>query len=261
MLALLRTRRWLSFTAAAVLAIVAFAILSNWQWLRAQEEEAKTDAVVAGSEAVAVPLSGLVAAGSGLPPGGEWRPVTVEGSLDCDRGWLVRNRPLEATNGLWAVCPLRTTDGAWIWINRGWLPAPGPAIQEVPMPPAAAGAVTVTGRLRSTESGPPLPPADLPAGQVTHLDTDVLSTISGLDAPTYEPYLDVTGMSPTDPAGLTALPLPGADSAQNYSYAGQWLLFAGIAVGGWFFFLRREAKDEAQRSAAAGADSEPQPTR
>jgi len=31
----------------------------------------------------------------------------------------------------------------------------------------------------------------------------------------------------------------------NYSYAGQWLLFAMVAICGWFYFLRREAKEGA----------------
>ena len=41
------------------------------------------------------------------------------------------------------------------------------------------------------------------------------------------------------------LPVPTIDEGQNISYAVQWLLFAAVAMGGWFFFLRREAIEEA----------------
>ena len=37
---------------------------------------------------------------------------------------------------------------------------------------------------------------------------------------------------------------PDVDEGRNISYAIQWILFAIIAIGGWFFFLRREARDE-----------------
>ncbi len=246
---LLRTRRWISFTVTAVLAIAAFGALSHWQWLRAQEEDAKAQVVATGAAADAVPISAVLAPGSELPPASQWRSVTARGELDCSVGYLVRNRPLNTTNGLWAVCGLRTDEGAWLWVNRGWMAAPGPATAAVPMPPGPASPVEVTGRLRPSESGPPRPPADLPAGQVSHLDTDVLAAQAGLSGPLYEPYLEATAMVPADPGGLAPLPLPAADSLQNYSYAGQWLLFAAVAVGGWFFFLRREAVEEGQRVA------------
>ena len=56
-------------------------------------------------------------------------------------------------------------------------------------------------------------------------------------------YLEATTMTPADPAALEPLPLPAKDSAMNYSYAVQWLLFALVAICGWFYFLRREAQE------------------
>jgi cytochrome oxidase assembly protein ShyY1 len=256
---LLRTRRWLSFTLAGLIAIAAFGVLSHWQWLRAQEEEAKSVAVAAGAAAEPVPLASVLDPGTGLAEPDEWRPVLVSGRLACDRGYLIRNRPLSSTNGLWAACPLQTSAGDWVWVNRGWLPAPGPATVAVAMPQWSAGLVQVTGRLRDSESGPAAIPADLPTGQATHLDTAVLSAEADLEGSVYLPYLEVTAQDPLDPGGLTALPLPPADSAQNYSYAGQWLLFAAITVGGWWYFLRREAREDA--AAEPSSDQLAQPTR
>jgi len=245
-----------SFTVAAVVVIAAFGLLSQWQFDRAAEENAKANSVAAFATADPVPLQSLLQPGEPLPDGQEWRPVTATGELACEQGYLVRNRPLSATNGYWAACPLRTTDGSWLWVNRGWLPAPGPAIEVVPMPLAPVGEVVVTGWLRASESGPEVPPGDLPQGQASHLDTDVLSSVAGLPGGAYEPYVVATALSPVDPGQLQQLPLPESDSAQNYSYAGQWLLFATVVVGGWFFFLRREAIDEAE----AQDHPAPQPT-
>lgn len=246
MWALLRTRRWLSFTAVGLLAIAAFGLLSHWQWLRAQDEDAKAAAVAAGSAADPVPLDSLLAPGDPLPDALQWRPVVVTGRTECSSGFLVRNRPQDSTNGFWVTCPVQTDTGAWVWINRGWMPASGPATTEVPQPTAPSGDIVVTGRLRGSEAGPSSVPGDLPRGQVTHLNTEVLGAAAGLSGPAYVPYLEVTAMDPADPAALASLPLPPADSAQNYSYAGQWLLFAAITIGGWCYFLWRESRDDAE---------------
>ena len=40
---------------------------------------------------------------------------------------------------------------------------------------------------------------------------------------------------------LVIVPLPDIDESQNISYAVQWILFALVAIVGWFVFLRREA--------------------
>ncbi len=245
MLRLLSTRRWLAFTATALVAIVAFGLLSRWQWARAAEESAASSIVTINVAREPVPLAALVSPGDTLPADLQWRTVTVTGEVRCSAGVLVRNRPLDGANGLWAACPLVAEDGATVWINRGWLPAGNAATQVVPMPPWADGTATITGRVRPSEQGPPEQPTDLPAGQVTHLDTASLGPAAP-GAPLYLPYIDVTGSEPTDPAGLEPIPLELDQGYQNVSYALQWLVFAAIAVGGWFYFLRREARETAE---------------
>ena len=71
-------------------------------------------------------------------------------------------------------------------------------------------------------------------------------------------YIQLSASEPPQD-GLIALPLPEVDEARNISYAIQWLLFAMVAIGGWFFFLRREAKDDAAaalQSAGVGPTEE-----
>lgn len=232
----------MAFTATALIAIIAFGFLSRWQFDRAAEEAATSSIVAANSGSAPVGVADLLEVGEPLPSDLEWRTVTATGDLECSSGVLIRNRPLDLSNGLWVACPLVTAEGATLWVNRGWLPAGTAATEVIAMPGAPTATVTVVGRLRASEAGPLQQPGDLPEGQVTHLDVVSLGAAPGSSG-AYGAYLDATAMTPTDPAGLREIPVQSDDGFQNISYAMQWLIFAGIAVGGWYFFLRREARE------------------
>lgn len=229
---LLRTRRWLSFTALVVVAIVAFGFLSHWQWSRAEERRAQRLAVA--SESSAPPVSVAQA----LENPADWESVTATGTYADDRTVLVRQRPLNGSNGFWVATPLRTPDGLEVWVNRGWVAATGAATQSQAAPAAPAGLVTIIGRLREAEVTPQPAPSDLPVGQVPALDPAALS------ASAIGYYVESVSSDPADP-GLTPIPLPEIDEGRNISYAVQWILFAMVAVAGWLFFLRREAREDA----------------
>ena len=241
---LLRTPRWIGFTALVLAAIVGFGLLSRWQWARA--EERRSDRVELQSETASEPTSWTVAVDSGQ----EWRPVTVVGTFDREHTRLIRQRPLDGRNGFWVATPLRQPDGTRVWINRGWIAAEGGATAEQAPPDPPAGDVTVAGWLRIAEPMPRPAPTDLPVGQAAALDPTTL------DAST-EPgfYVQMRASAPQDPA-VTPVPVPVIDEGRNVSYAIQWLLFAVVAIAGWLFFLRREARDDAARQAATGARDE-----
>ncbi len=231
MLALLRTRRWQGFTAVVIVAIVAFGLLSRWQWDRAEEKQAEARAqALSDTAAITPPI------GDPLP---EFTPVVFTGDYVAESVRFVRQRPLEGRNGFWVVQQLRTDDGL-VWLLRGWTPA-GIRAGDSPELPATetSGRATVTGIARPLPEGEPLPAGDrggLPLDQVTEITTGQLPGATNV-----EWFVQVRASEPED--GLIAVPLPEADDLQNISYAIQWLLFAAVAVGGWVFFLRREAKD------------------
>ena len=239
MWSLLRTPRWIAFTALVLAAIVAFGLLSRWQWARA--EERRTDRVELQTETSTDPTSWSIAVESGQ----EWRPVTLVGTFEADGTVLIRQRPLDGRNGFWVATPLRQPDGSRVWINRGWIAAEGgaTATQAAPEPPA--GDVTVAGWLRTAEVTPSPAPTDLPDGQAAALDPTMLDAGS---QPSF--YVQMRVSSPAD-ADVTPVPVPVIDEGRNISYAIQWLLFAAVAIAGWLFFLRREARDDAERQAAA----------
>jgi cytochrome oxidase assembly protein ShyY1 len=236
---LLRTRRWLGFTALVIGAILAFGLLSHWQWLRADDRRAERVALQSALASEPAPLSSIDLS-VGTQPDDVWRAVTARGTYLADQQAVVRKRPLDARNGFWLMTPLQPDAGPVVWVNRGWLPAGIDALSTPELPSPPAGDVVVTGYLRAFEPADAGANEGLPAGQVA-APALVLLPPAGPSVPAY------VQLSASDPAqdGLIALPLPEVDEARNVSYAIQWLLFAMVAIGGWFFFLRREAKDDA----------------
>lgn len=230
MLSLLRTRRWLSFTVIVVLVIIAFGLLSRWQWSRAAEKQNLNSSMTAAREQA--PISPDAASA-------EWTPVTATGVYEPASEVVVRKRPQETVNGFWVLTPLRTETGI-LWVNRGWMRAVGnaTALPDVPTPPA--GTVTVTGMWRSWQQARTT--SGLPVGMISDVDPAVLP-----EATEFSGYLQLTESTPLQ-SGLDAVLLPEIDDAQNISYAVQWILFALVCIGGWFFFLRREAREDAMKS-------------
>lgn len=251
MLALLRTRRWIGFSVLVVVAIVGFGLLSRWQWSRAEEKRTQKAQLVEESALAPVPVTEVLPPGTAWHEDLEWRTVTATGSYLPDEQVLVRKRPLEGQNGFWVATPLSLDSGGWVWVNRGWVAAQGSAtdVQEAPPPPD--GPVVVTGRLRPPQDGPDPLPTDLPAGQVVDLDIDTL-TPSG--TPVLDGYVERVSSQPADDPALRALPVPEIDEGRNVSYAVQWILFAVVALVGWFYFLRRESREDAAAEARTEGD-------
>lgn len=245
MWSLLRTRRWQGFTTLVIVAIVAFGFLSAWQWSRAEEERQAKNTQREQIERERRDFSDAV---NDLPtPVSDAirQPVEVTGTYDEDSTLLVRQRPLDGRNGFWVATLLRVDNSTTVWVNRGWIPATGAATSVVTPPPPPQGTVRVTGWLIASETTRE-EISDLPAGQVRWLDTAILPTDGATALPV---YVERVLSEPADPDVL-ALPLPEIDETQNVSYAVQWLLFAVIAMSGWWYFLRREAREESTAASA-----------
>lgn len=236
MRSLLKTRRWIAFTLLVIFAITAFGFLSRWQWNRAEEERTARQAWA--QEATAQPI----ALADAIANPREWTPVRVSGQFDPASTVLVRQRPLDGRNGFLVATALDTSDGR-VWVTRGWIPVSGAATGPVAAPPAPAGEVIVEARVRWAESAAEPEPTDLPPGQVSSL----APTRLGADVTSI--YLEATASEPTDPE-VVRIPAPAIDETQNISYAVQWMVFAAIAITGWWFFLRREAREDAASSEA-----------
>jgi cytochrome oxidase assembly protein ShyY1 len=253
---LLRTRRWLGFTVVVVVTIVAFGLLSRWQWARADEHRQERLALAASLTADPVPLAQAMRTPLAAD---EFRPVEVTGVYDAGSTVLVRRRPLDAQNGFWVMSPLTEADGTSVWVNRGWIAVGGDALATPTVPAPPRGTVTVDGYLRPDEEAAAGDNAGLPAGQIAAASAVLLPA----DVSAVPGFVQLSTSSPKQ-SGLVPWPLPDIDESRNVSYAMQWLLFAAVAMSGWYYFLRREAKEDAQRSSettAAAAPPEPLPTK
>lgn len=247
MLALLRTRRWLGFTAVVIGAIVAFGLLSAWQWSRAEQHRQERLALQAAAESEATPFA-AIDLGQGVTAADEWRPVVLEGTYLPGAEVVVRKRPLNAQNGFWVLSALATQEGRVVWVNRGWMPTGVDALATPVVPDAPAGVVEVTGYLRAFEEAEADRNEGLPAGQVAAPATALLPGVGAVD----QAYVQLISSLP-EQESLVPLPLPDVDEGRNISYAVQWLLFAAVAMAGWYFFLQREAREDAMAGAAADA--------
>jgi cytochrome oxidase assembly protein ShyY1 len=238
---LLRTPRWIGFSVVVVVVIVAFGLLSAWQWGRAEERRAEGIALLAAVDQAPVDLM------DDLRDAGEWTPVLISGTYVAEAQTLVRKRPLNARNGFWVMTPLRASSGT-VWINRGWVAAQSDALASPTVAEPPLGTVTVQGYLRAAPDAVAARNVGLPDGQVSDPDPAVLPDVDALPGT----YVQLSSSTPAE-TGIQPLPLPESDDSRNLSYAVQWLLFALVAMGGWFFFLRREALEEA---AAADVESD-----
>ena len=234
MLALMKTRRWLSFTALVVLAIIGFGLLSRWQWDRADERR---------TERLAIAQAQVLERVDSVTDLGEFTRVQISGTFVNELTQLVRQRPLDGGNGYWVMTPLNVQSpgqtGLQTWVLRGWLGASTIATQAPLPPPAPPGEITVTGAIRNFEA-----PLDevygLPAGVVAKMSEEELNPTVG-NATVDNRVVQLISLSPGQD-DLVIVPLPQIDEGQNISYAVQWILFALVAMVGWFIFLRREAR-------------------
>ncbi|MFI7439021.1 SURF1 family cytochrome oxidase biogenesis protein [Nonomuraea indica] len=249
----LLTPRWIALHVVVLLVIPAFVLLGQWQFGRFEERSANSERVTANLAAPPVPVESL--AGPAVKEDDRYRAVTASGSYDAAQGLLVRRRPQEGRPGFYVLTPLVLADGRAVLVNRGWVKAGATADTPPEVPPPPTGQVTVTGRLRLSEteesSGIRERPG-LPAGQVLLIDLDAIG--KRLPYELLGGYVDLTEQRPGGGPAPEPVPAPdvGAGGGLNLAYGVQWWLFIGVAVGGWALLIRREAAD--RRAGAARPD-------
>ncbi len=257
----LLTRRWVTLHIVVLLVIPAFILLGRWQFGRYEERSAAYDRTNANLAAAPVPLGTLDAPGAEVPAAVQFRKVTVSGRYDPAHELLVRRRTQHGQVGFYVLTPLVTDGGQGVLVNRGWVPAGDTAMDVPEVVAPEPGPVTITGRLRSaeTEDGSGIRDRPgLPAGQILLIDTAKVG--ERLPYPLYGGFVELTAQTPAPAEGspeFVSTPDPGGGGGLNFAYGVQWWLFVGIAIGGWAFLIRREARDLKDRRAEGGAPGEP----
>ena len=242
-LRLLARPRWIALSLLVVALIVMCLELGLWQLRRLDDRREFNAAVTASTTAAPIAIEQLPS-----DEAAEWTVVRAAGRYDAEDELLVRNRTLDSTNGFYVVTPLVTDDDSRLLVLRGWVPAGNTARESPDVPAPPAGEVSVSGRLRMSETVRRALAAEIP-GQVTALDTQAIGDLLGVSV--YEQYVELFDQDP--PAGDVPRPLPAPEVSDgpHLAYAVQWFAFGVIAVGGWVALLRRERKDERANEEAA----------
>lgn len=230
---------WLALIAVVLGFVVAcYTFLAPWQFGREAAREAQQAAIDAADALPPVPLAELSPAGAGVAEAVEWRAVEATGSYLPDAQGLVRLRVVDGRPAVEVLTPFRTTDGRLFTVDRGTVETPSGGITpDVAAPPA--GEVTITARLRVTQSDPERRVLD-EAGyaQLYVVDTGLLGNAVGLDLESG--YLQLEAGEPGVLGAIPVLPDAGGAPFTNLSYALQWITFGVIALLALGYFIRLE---------------------
>lgn len=250
----LRAPRWVAAHVGIAVIAVAFVLLGRWQW-DSGHRVAPLSAQELTAWYTAEPVDQVINPQTGLDGTEVGQAVAATGSYDAARQLLVPGRALDGRAGYYVLAPLVTGPGQAIVVNRGWLPADGPAAPAVPAPPS--GRVTVTGWAAEPEAttgtvndngiaqSQPTASASGP-GEVAAISPPQLVNIW--------PYHLLDGyISATDArslaGGLKAVPAPLPPHGTswdllNIGYAFQWCFFAIFLIWWYILHWRRDLRTE-----------------
>jgi surfeit locus 1 family protein len=236
-----RTALW----AGAGLIVACLVALGTWQVQRLHWKNALVAAVNERTRLPPAPL-GTVLAQSGQ----EYRPVTALGHYRPDkeiRLYTVLGEPKgkERGPGWFIITPLEQPDGAFILVNRGFVP-----VEDMNHPDkwrAPEGEVTVTGLLRLPEPRNLFSADDRPdKGEFYTRDPLAMAKAMGIDAPTV--VIDKNAEGDTLPqGGETRLEFPN----RHLEYALTWYGLAAtftVLCAVMAFQSRKKRDNSAKRS-------------
>jgi surfeit locus 1 family protein len=211
------------------LALLALLIsLGRWQLRRADEKQALYDSFASGADATRL----IDATTAPLP---RYQHVEAAGHYDATRQVLIDNMVEESGQaGYFVITPFELSDGAWILVNRGWVPL-GASRAQRPSIPARAEVQTLHGRADKLPSpGIQLgtrialsPPYPVVASFPTH---DEVATL--LKEPRWSPAAELILLDPAEADGYVRhWTAPGFPPMRHIGYAVQWFgLAAALAV-------------------------------
>lgn len=251
-LRLLFTRRWLTALAAAALFGFVAYHLGWWQYHKYERKVERNHVISEHYTMTPVAVGSVLPDAERLTAAQSYTRVTERGAYADDLPQLlVRNRQRNSATGFEVLAPFRLSDGRYLVVDRGWVPAPNGAATELPeVPDPPSGTVTVTGWLLA---GEPRKDQDLPAGQLAALNLDQAAAQWG-GLPVVGAYLALQTETLADgahPARPLPLEGPDTDLGVNQAYAYQWWLFIVCGFGLVYLGLRRDWRDLHPEIAAA----------
>jgi cytochrome oxidase assembly protein ShyY1 len=246
--------RWVGFAIFVILLAAICTRLGFWQMHKLELRLDRNDIITAHFDADPVDLSAALPAGAEVDRSTEWTRVRAVGTYDLEHQVTVKFTTRDGAPGVDVITPLVLESGDAVLVDRGWTATPNTVERpEVPEPPA--GKVTVEGWLRQNNGagGAAVRPD---GGQVRAVSSDAMA-----DFVPYEltnGYVNLQEQTPAASDALAVEPMPELGQGPHFFYALQWWFFALLAVVGFFWFARAEAKERRNPTRIDGfAGSEP----
>jgi len=241
-------RRLAAWLAALVLVFAGFVALGTWQVHRLAWKEGLIARVEQHRHAKPAPAPGSAEWAAMSRDADEYRRVTVHGQFAHEKSTLVA-ATTELGTGYWLLAPLRSDEGHWVLVNRGFVP---PELREQALHDTAApqGDQTITGLLRFSEPGGGfLRDNDAAHGRWYSRDVAAIAATQQL-GPALAPYFvdEVAPHAATHGwprAGLTVVHF----SNNHRVYAATWFALAAMAACAFGYLVLDERR---LRSLAGG---------
>lgn len=234
---------------AGLLLCALLAALGGWQVQRLGWKQALIERVERNVNAAPIAAPDP-SAWQAIGPQDEYRRLRVEGRFDHQREVLVR-ASTELGSGYWVLTPLRTPQGGWLLVNRGFVPQ-----SMRGQVPSTEGEQTVIGLLRTSEPrGTPLQDNDPAAGRWYSRDVAAIASARGLQGPVAPYFVDAQLQGP---AAATAWPRAGLTVIHfrnhHLVYAITWFVLAAMVAAAIACLMADERRLRRQQGAASLAD-------
>lgn len=233
---------WL-MTLLMLAAVVGFAGLGRWQWLKGNLREAQAEEFARGTGQTS-PLGSRE-----LGAVERFQRVSVSGRFDAEHQFLLDNRTYDGRAGYEVLTPLDRGDGRTILVDRGWVPFTGYRDKMPDVSFAAPPTVEVIGRVdelpsEGLESGRAAPSAQGSWPKVTSFP-HAAELSKALGRPVESRILLLDGRAPN--GYVRDWQPPGMPAIRHWSYAVQWWAFAALAIALWLILGLRKKRDDGDR--------------
>jgi cytochrome oxidase assembly protein ShyY1 len=229
---------------------LCFTVLAPWQLGKNTKTSRENRQIENSLNTAPVPLKTLLPQQDSSASGAQWRSVTATGHYLPGLQVLARLRVVDGDPAFEVLAPFAVDDGPTVLVDRGYVrPEQGSRVPPIAPPPAES--VTITARLRDSESTAQGKDPFVSDGvwQVYSINTAAVAALTKVPlAGSYLQLLD------GQPGGLGVISVPHLDAGPFLSYGIQWISFgivAPILLGYFVYSELRVRRQEKQHAAGA----------
>lgn len=239
---------WLALAlVVAGFAYLCFTVLAPWQLGKNTQTSRENQQIAAARNAAEIPVTTLLPQQDSAAPDAQWRRVSATGHYLPAAQVVARLRVVEGKPAFHVLVPFAVNDGPTVLVDRGYIrPVQGTTAPPIPALPTAA--VTISARLRDSETAPAnrTPVHADGVMQVYAIDTTQIATATGIALT--GSYLQLV----EDQPGVLGVPeLPRLDAGPFLSYGIQWIVFGIAAPLGLGYFVVSEIRARRRHTTAA----------